>query len=139
MCNVLHCWIHRTRKGVGRDLRPIASGRHMRWYKRAMLQLRDLEVWREGVTLTVHLVLAGKAFAGAIKCTPQMEPVGTQMETASALANKGHVVASTVAVGDTMISAVQESASQGIAKASNHILMYSSRAARFVSRERHLR
>ncbi|KAF5507807.1 hypothetical protein CGCA056_v013447 [Colletotrichum aenigma] len=126
MCNVLHCWIHRTQKSVGRGLRPVASGRHLRWYGRAMLQLGDLEMWRERVTLTVHLVLAGKASAGATKCTPQMEPVGMQMGTASALANKEHVVASTVAVEDTMISAVQESASRGTAKASNHILMYSS-------------
>ncbi|KAF4807489.1 hypothetical protein CGCSCA5_v013324 [Colletotrichum siamense] len=126
MCNVLHCRIYRTRKSVGRDLRPVASGRYLRWYKRAMLQLGDLEMWRERVTLTVHLVLAGKASAGAIKCTPQMEPVVSQMGTASALANKEHVVASTVAVDETMISAVQESASQGAAKASNHILMYSS-------------
>ncbi|KAF4920740.1 hypothetical protein CGCVW01_v006625 [Colletotrichum viniferum] len=91
-----------------------------------MLQLGDLEMWRERVTLTVHLVLAGKASAGAIKCTPQTELVGTQMETASVLASKEHAVASTVAVEDTMISAVQVSASQGTAKASNHILMYSS-------------
>lgn len=83
-------------------------------------------VFTQYSALTVHLVLAGKASAGAIKCTPQMEPVGTRMGTASALANKEHVVASTVAVDETMISAVQESASQGTAKASNHILMYSS-------------
>ncbi|KAK1852034.1 hypothetical protein CCHR01_05370 [Colletotrichum chrysophilum] len=41
---------YRTRKSVGRDLRPVASGRHLRRYRRAMQQLGDLEMWRERVS-----------------------------------------------------------------------------------------